>query len=78
MVDKNFKPPYALCMYEGNRFNSPWVSLKRVSPLVWGFALVLLAAFFAWLPWQFFKILSIPPLLVGGLLIYQALFNNKY
>ncbi|HEY4694684.1 MAG TPA: hypothetical protein VIH52_01850 [Candidatus Nanoarchaeia archaeon] len=65
-------------MYEGNRFNSPLVKLKNTSPLVWAIILLALAGLFALIPLQFFKILTIPPLLLGGLLFYQAVFKNKY
>lgn len=66
--------------YEQGKFNSPLVSLSRISPLIWGFISLIIAGLLVLIPfWQsFFKTLSVLPLIVGGLLIYQAIFNNKY
>jgi hypothetical protein len=67
-------------MYEENKFNSPLVKLSRVSPLVWGFILVIIAGLLAMIPFfqSFFRTLALLPLLVGGLLLYQAIWKNKY
>lgn len=66
--------------YEQGKFNSPLVTLSRVSPLVWGFVLIVIAGLLVLIPfWQgFFRTLAIMPLAIGALLIYQAIFNNKY
>jgi len=55
-----------------------WVALKRVSPLVWGFALLLLALLIIQIPIRFFQLLAILPGVFGTLFIYQAIFRNKY
>ncbi len=67
-------------MYEGNKFNSPQVQLSRVSPLAWAIILLIIAGLLVMIPfWQsFFRTLAIMPLVVGGLLFYQAIFKNKY
>lgn len=65
-------------MNEENKFDSPWVRLKNISPMIWGFVLILLAAGLAVIPIGFFRTLSILPLLLGGLLLYQAIYKNKY
>ena len=65
-------------MYEGNKFDSPWVRLKNISPLAWGFVLIIVAALLALIPLGFFRTFALLPLLVGGLLLYQAIYRNKY
>jgi hypothetical protein len=65
-------------MYEGNRFNSPWVIIKSISPLAWGLILLFLAALLAAIPLGFFRTLAILPLITGGLFLYQAIYRNKY
>ncbi len=65
-------------MYEDNKFNSPWVRLKNISPMAWGFVLILIAAGLASIPIGFFRTFALLPLLVGGLLLYQAIYKNKY
>lgn len=65
-------------MYENSRFSSPLVKLKSISPLFWGFALVLLAGLLVMIPINFFKTLALLPLVIGGLLLYQAIYRNKY
>lgn len=67
-------------MYEGNRFNSPLVQLSRISPLVWGFVLLIIAGLLVLIPFLewFFRTLALMPLVIGSLLLYQAIFKNKY
>ncbi len=65
-------------MYEGNKFDSPWVRIKNISPLAWGIVLILIAAGFAAIPLTFFRTFAILPLIIGGLLLYQAIYKNKY
>ncbi len=65
-------------MYEGDRYSSPWVKLRQMSPLFWGIILILLALVLAFLPFRFFRTIAIFPLVVGGLFFYQAIFKNKY
>ncbi len=66
--------------FESSKFNSPLVKLKQMSPLAWGFILLIIAALLVLIPfWQsFFRTLAVMPLAVGGLLIYQAIYHNKY
>ncbi len=66
--------------FESNKFNSPLVKLKSISPLAWGFILIMIAGLLVLIPfWQsFFRTLALMPLVVGGLLIYQAIYHNKY
>ncbi|MDP2671802.1 MAG: hypothetical protein Q8P13_05095 [bacterium] len=65
-------------MFETNRADSPLVRLKRISPLFWGILLLALASLLVLIPWRFFKLLAILPLVIGGLLVYQAIWHNKY
>lgn len=67
-------------MYEQGKFNSPWVKISRISPLAWGFILIALAFLLILVPfWKsFFRTLAIMPLVVGSLMLYQAIFKNKY
>lgn len=65
-------------MSEYNQFDSPWVRIKNLSPLVWGIVLILIAGGLALIPIGFFRTLAILPLLVGGLFLYQAIYRNKY
>jgi fatty acid desaturase len=66
--------------FENNKFNSPLVKLKQISPLAWGFFLVVIAGILVLIPfWQgFFRTLALLPLVIGGLMIYQAIYHNKY
>ncbi|OGY29157.1 MAG: hypothetical protein A3F35_03150 [Candidatus Woykebacteria bacterium RIFCSPHIGHO2_12_FULL_45_10] len=65
-------------MYEDSRYDSPLVRLKRVSPLAWGILLLVIAFLLTRVPFRFFKLLAILPLVVGGLFLYQAIWKNKY
>ena len=58
--------------------NINWVVIKRISPLVWGFGLVIIALLLIKIPFRYVQLAAIAPGLVGALLIYQALFHNKY
>ena len=55
-----------------------WVALKRISPLVWGFGLLLVALLLVQIPFRFFQLLAILPGVFGALFVYQAIFRNKY
>lgn len=55
-----------------------WVVIKRIPIIVWGFGLLLLALLIIQIPFRFFQLLALLPGVVGALLIYQAIFRNKY
>lgn len=67
-----------LLMDPSNQFDSPLVKIKRISPLLWGFILIIIAFLLTQIPVGFFRTLAILPLILGGLLIYQAIYHNKY
>jgi len=66
--------------FENSKFNSPLVRLKSISPLAWGFILIILAGLLVMIPfWKgFFRTLALLPLVLGALLLYQAIYHNKY
>jgi len=64
--------------FESSKFNSPLVKIKQISPLVWGFILILIAGGLALIPFNFFRTLAILPLVIGALLLYQSIYHNKY